>query len=106
MPWKQLDGFGNDSADPTLLYSARRFSTIPARRGESLAGHPGGGVGGQKHGDAGDIVGLAEPAERGARHHVFLEIAADDAGGVGALGLHAADRSLSEEADYGVPADI
>jgi hypothetical protein len=48
-----------------LLYSARRVSVIPARRGEPLAGDPSGGGGGQKHGDAGDIVGLAEPAERG-----------------------------------------
>src|SRR5258707_7066574 len=85
---------GLATTQPTyaLLYSARRVSVIPARRGEPLAGDPGGGVGGQKHGDAGDIVGLAEPAERGARHHVLFEIAADDTSGVCALGLHPARR--------------
>jgi hypothetical protein len=56
-------------------------------------------VGGQKYGDSGDIVGLAESAECGARHHVLLEIAADDTGGVGALGLHPARRD-------GVDADL
>src|SRR5260370_2768757 len=82
-----------------LLYSARGVSVIPARRGEPLAGDPGGVVGGQKHGDAGDIVGLAEPTERGARHHVLLEIAADDTGGVCALGLHPA-RPDGVDADF------
>jgi hypothetical protein len=47
-----------------MLYSARRVSVIPARRGEPLAGDPGGGVGGQKHGDAGDIVGSRAPKRR------------------------------------------
>src|SRR5258708_3691949 len=93
LPRRQLDGFGKRlNPSHALLYSARRVSVIPARRGEPLAGDPGGGVGGQKHGDAGDIVGLAEPAQRGARHHVLFEIAADDTGSVGALGLQPARR--------------
>src|SRR6266481_4534500 len=69
LPRRQLDGFGKRlNPSYALLYSARRVSVIPARRGEPLAGDPGGGVGGQKHGDAGDIVGLAERAERGGEH--------------------------------------
>src|SRR5258707_11040107 len=89
---------GLATTQPTyaLLYSARRVSAIPARRGEPLAGDPGGVVGGQKHGDAGDIVGLAEPAQRRARHHVLLEIAADHTAGLGALPLHPAPRDRDD----------
>ena len=43
--------------------------------------------------------GCIEPAERGARYHLLLEIAADDAGGVGALGFHSARRN-GVDADF------
>src|SRR5258705_10263540 len=68
----------------------RDGSVVAARGGKPLAGKPRGIVGGQEHGDTGDVVRLSHAAKRRARNHRFLDVAADDARGVGAFGLDAA----------------
>src|SRR3954470_19733789 len=65
---------------------------VAARGREPLAGHPGRIVGGEEDGDLGDVVGLAEAAERSARNELLLEIRTDDACGVRAFGFDAARR--------------
>jgi hypothetical protein len=54
---------------------------------DGLAVDPDGVVGGEEGGDAGDVAGLADAAERGRASHFLLEVAADEAGGVDAFGL-------------------
>ena len=54
---------------------------------DQFAGDPLGVVGGEEGGDAGDVVHLADAAERGLRDGSLLEVGADEARGVYAFGL-------------------
>src|SRR4051812_41309756 len=65
---------------------------VAARGCDALARQPFRSVGGEEHRHLRDIVGLAETAERGARHDLLLEVAADHADLVRALGLDASGR--------------
>src|SRR5688572_15179009 len=60
----------------------------PAGHDDALAGNPGRVVAGEENRDPGNVIGLADTAERRGSHHLLFQIAADDAGGMGAFGLH------------------
>ena len=77
----------------------RAALSVAARRREPLAGEPRGIVGGKENGDARDVLRLSDTTKRSACDHRFLEIAANDAGAVRALGLDAAWRN-SIDADF------
>jgi len=64
------------------------ISTIAAGNRYPLASHPLGVYRGEENRDARDVLRLAESPERSVRHHLLIELAADDSRLMNAFGLH------------------